>query len=140
MESGFSMQVPGGLAVVLLHLAPREMSPLSRLSKLFKVRGGQKALISKNSCRPGAFWIRFWWSSAVPCPTAAQMPVRHVNFSKTISAAVAINRAGVRPRQVIDKAEKELKIKSIFRLKIAFLGVKIEIINSLYKFHLYTNI
>jgi hypothetical protein len=64
------------------------------------------------------------------------MPVRHVNFSKTISAAVAINRAGVRPRQVIDKAEKELKIKSIFRLKIAFLGVKIEII----KFHLYTNI
>ena len=33
-------------------------------------------------------------------------------------------RTGVRPQQVIDKAEKELKIKSIFRRKTAFLGVK----------------
>jgi hypothetical protein len=41
-----------------------------------------------------------------------------------MSAAVAISRTGVRPQQVIDKAEKELKIRSIFRLKTAFLGVK----------------
>jgi hypothetical protein len=38
-----------------------------------------------------------------------------------MSAAVAISRTGVRPQQVIDKAEKELKIRSIFRIKTAFL-------------------
>jgi hypothetical protein len=48
-----------------------------------------------------------------------------------MSAAVAISRTGVRPQQVIDKAEKELKIKSIFRRKSAFFenrkGTKLEL-------------